>query len=46
MEGSINAIKFSKDNTFLVAAHGKEQRLGRWHVNKNAHEGISVVKLF
>jgi len=44
MAGSINALKFSKDRSMLVATHSKEQKLGRWHVQPKSKEGISIVK--
>lgn len=32
VEGCVNALAFSNKRDCLVAAVGKEERLGRWHV--------------
>lgn len=42
----INAMKVSKNNDFIVLAHGKDGRLGRWDCEKKSKNGISIVKLF
>lgn len=43
--GFINAIKFSKDEKFLVVAVGKEHRLGRWYTEKDAKNSVVVLRL-
>jgi ribosomal RNA-processing protein 9 len=45
-EGSLNAIKVDKMNEFLVVGNGRDSRLGRWEVEENAKNGISIIKLF
>jgi ribosomal RNA-processing protein 9 len=45
LEGFINGIEFFDNNKSLVAAVGKEHRLGRWSVNKNVKNGISIIKI-
>eukprot|EP00388_Colpodella_angusta_P043777 GDKK01060621.1.p1 GENE.GDKK01060621.1~~GDKK01060621.1.p1 ORF type:complete len:417 (-),score=79.05 GDKK01060621.1:174-1424(-) len=43
--GFVNAMAVSARGGLLVAAGGKEPRLGRWEVDKEPRNGIHVVKL-
>eukprot|EP00055_Hartaetosiga_balthica_P007332 m.25027 g.25027 ORF g.25027 m.25027 type:complete len:545 (-) comp5723_c1_seq1:164-1798(-) len=43
--GWINSLAFSHDGTMLVAGVGKEHRLGRWDVQKEAKNGGRVYTL-
>lgn len=43
--GFINALQFSADGRFLVAAVGQEHRLGRWTRLREARNGLRVFEL-
>ncbi|KAG8241615.1 pre-rRNA processing protein [Homalodisca vitripennis] len=43
--GFINAISFSKDETFLVIGVGQEHRLGRWFTEKRAKNSLIFIPL-
>jgi len=45
-EGFVNALQFSSTSTpFLVSSSNREPRLGRWYVNKQAQQCISIHKI-
>lgn len=44
LNGFINGIEFSSSGNFIVAAIGKEHRLGRWETVKDAKNGIFIYK--
>jgi ribosomal RNA-processing protein 9 len=43
--GFINGLAFGKSGRVLVAAIGKEHRLGRWATIKEARNGIAIINL-
>jgi len=43
--GWINGLRFSESTRFLVAAIGRDHRLGRWHTIKGARNGILIIDL-
>jgi hypothetical protein len=54
LPGCINALKFAharsadmmnkQSQMMLAVSHSGEERLGRWHVQKNVKEGITILK--
>ena len=44
--GCVNDIKVNKNNEFVVVAHGKDGKFGRWDCSKKAKNGISVAKFY
>jgi WD40 repeat protein len=54
VEGCINSLKWShhkaaelvsnRNNLMLAVSHSKEERLGRWHVQKGVKTGISIIR--
>ena len=55
LEGCINSLKFSHHKAsdlvqkqhsqlLLAATHSKEERMGRWHVQKSTKTGISIIR--
>ena len=45
VRGIINGLAFSQDGAKLVAAVGKEHRLGRWWSYTQAQNGLAVIRL-
>ena len=45
VKGFVNSIAFSADGSHLVAAVGKEHRLGRWWTLKEARNSVVAVRL-
>ncbi|OQS05893.1 U3 small nucleolar RNA-interacting protein [Thraustotheca clavata] len=43
--GFVNSLAFPKDGRYLVAGIGKEHRLGRWEVQKQAKNGVVIIAL-
>ncbi len=43
--GFVNGLKFSSDGKYLVAAIGREHRLGRWWSLKEVKNSICIIKL-
>jgi ribosomal RNA-processing protein 9 len=43
--GCVNALQFTGDGRYLVAAVGQEHRLGRWTRLKEARNGLLVIEL-
>jgi ribosomal RNA-processing protein 9 len=43
--GFVNALQFTSDGSFLIAAIGQEHRLGRWWRLKEAKNKILVIPL-
>ncbi|OQR96109.1 U3 small nucleolar RNA-interacting protein [Achlya hypogyna] len=43
--GFVNSLSFPKDGRYLVAGVGKEHRLGRWEVQKQAKNGVVIIAL-
>jgi ribosomal RNA-processing protein 9 len=44
MEGAVNGLAFSDAGHVLVAAVGREHRLGRWNVNKSVQNHITIIR--
>lgn len=44
VEGALNGLAFSDDGRVLVAAVGRDQRLGRWSVDKAVKNRVVVVR--
>jgi len=45
INGIINSIKISHDHKTIAVAVAQENRTGRWNVDKNAKNGIYIIKL-
>lgn len=45
VDGFVNAMAVSSKGGLLIAAGGKEPRLGRWEVEKAPRNGIHIIKL-
>ena len=44
LRGWINAIRFGQKHPFLVAALGKEHRMGRWFPNVGGTNGLAICR--
>lgn len=44
IDGLVNGLAFSNDGKVLVAAVGRDQRLGRWAVNKTVKNRVIIVR--
>lgn len=45
VQGFINGVEISSSGKYIVAAIGREHRLGRWETIKSAKNGIFIYKL-
>lgn len=45
VEGFVNALAFTSDGHYLIAAVGQEHRLGRWSRNAKAKNSVVIVPL-
>jgi ribosomal RNA-processing protein 9 len=45
MEGSLNGIVLDEGGTMMAVAVGRDHRLGRWNVNRNAKDRIALITL-
>ena len=45
VEGFINALNFTSDGKSLIAAVGREYRLGRWFCQNNVKNSIIIIPL-
>jgi len=43
--GFVNALSLSNSGRILVAGIGQEHRLGRWTTNKQARNGLNIIRL-
>lgn len=43
--GHVNALQFTDDGRYLLAAVGRAHRFGRWNVVKEAKNGLYVIDL-
>lgn len=44
MEGSVNGLAFSDEGQVLLAAVGRDHRLGRWNVTKATQNHIAIIR--
>ena len=43
--GFVNDLKFTENGSSLIAAVGKEHKLGRWWINKEARNEVCIFPL-
>lgn len=45
LDGCINSLTFTHDGKYLIAAVGKEHKLGRWYKVSAAKNSIAIIPL-